>query len=108
MPAPPEGQQLNKCIMTDKEKQEIVQAISDEVVLTQKTVLTSTEAAKYLGLSLSKLYKLTCAKEIPHYKPNGKFNYFERAEIEAWALRNRIATNDEINDKARVLARRQK
>ena len=61
---------------------------------------------KYLGISLSKLYKLTCTKEIPFFKPCGKMNYFEREEIEAWALRNRIATNAEIKDKAQSLVRR--
>lgn len=92
--------------MTEKEKQEIVKEVADKVALSQKPVLTSQEASRYLGISLSRLYKLTCAREIPHYKPNGKMNYFEREEIEAWALRNRIATNAEISDKAQSMTRR--
>lgn len=92
--------------MTEKEKQEIVKEVTDKVALSQKPVLTSQEASRYLGISLSRLYKLTCAREIPHYKPNGKMNYFEREEIEAWALRNRIATNAEISDKAQSMTRR--
>lgn len=92
--------------MTEKEKQEIVKEVTDKVALSQKPVLTSLEASRYLGISLSRLYKLTCAREIPHYKPNGKMNYFEREEIEAWALRNRIATNAEISDKAQSMTRR--
>ena len=92
--------------MTEKEKQEIVEEVADKVALSQKPVLTSQEASRYLGISLSRLYKLTCAREIPHYKPNGKMNYFEREEIEAWALRNRIATNAEISDKAQSMTRR--
>ena len=92
--------------MTEKEKQEIVKEVTDKVALSQKPVLTSLEASRYLGISLSRLYKLTCAREIPHYKPNGKTNYFEREEIEAWALRNRIATNAEISDKAQSMTRR--
>lgn len=107
MPAPPEGRRSIKLLfMTEKEKQEIIQEVTERVALPQKAVLTSQEAAAYLGISLSKLYKLTCAKEIPHYKPNGKLNYFERAEIEAWVLRNRIATNAEISDQAQARARR--
>ena len=92
--------------MTEQEKQEIIRAVVDRATLSQKAVLTSQEAAVYLGISLSKLYKLTCAKEIPHYKPNGKLNYFEREEVEAWALRNRIATNAEISDLAQSKLRR--
>ena len=92
--------------MTEKEKQEIVKEVTDKVALSQKPILTSLEASRYLGISLSRLYKLTCAREIPHYKPNGKMNYFEREEIEAWALRNRIATNAEISDKAQSMTRR--
>ena len=92
--------------MTEKEKQEIVKEVADKVALSQKPVLTSQEASRYLGISLSRLYKLTCAREIPHYKPNGKMNSFEREEIEAWALRNRIATNAEISDKAQSMTRR--
>ena len=94
------------CIMTEKEKQEIIQEVAGQITLSQKPVLTSQEASRYLGISLSKLYKLTCKKEIPFYKPNGKLNYFEREEIEAWALRNRIATNAEISDQAQARARR--
>ena len=107
MPTPPEGRN-NKWIitMTEQERQDIINAVVDRVSLSQKAVLTSQEAAAYLGISLSKLYKLTCAKEIPHYKPNGKLNYFEREEIEAWALRNRIATNAEISDQAMSKGRR--
>lgn len=92
--------------MTQEEKQEIIQEVSERVALSQKAVLTSQEVATYLGISLSKLYKLTCERAIPFYKPNGKLNYFERAEIEAWALRNRIATNAELSDHAQARARR--
>ena len=65
-----------------------------------KPVLTSNEAAAYLGISMSSLYKLTMRREIPHFKPCGKIIYFNREELEAWAQRNRIATNEEIVEKA--------
>ena len=90
--------------MTEQEKQDIIQELAEKVTLSQKAVLTTQEASAYLGISPSTLYKLTCAKDIPHYKPKGKLNFFDRAEIEAWALRNRIATNDEISDKAKAMA----
>lgn len=80
--------------MEEREKQEIIKEVVKRVSILNKKVLTSQEAAAYLGISLSKLYKFTCAKEIPHYKPNGKLNYFERAEIEAWALRNKVSIDE--------------
>ena len=92
--------------MNNIERLDLVREITQNVSASLKPVLTSQEAAAYLGISMSKLYKLTCQKEIPHYKPNGKLNYFEREEIEAWALRNRIATNSEISDQALALSRR--
>lgn len=66
----------------------------------QKQVLTSREAAAYLGISLSHLYKLTMRQEIPHYKPEGKLLYFDLNEVEAWARRNRIASATELEEQA--------
>ena len=67
-----------------------------------KEVLTSDEAARYMGISKSYLYKLTMRQEIPHYKPMGKMCYFNRLELEAWLQANRIATDDEISQKAQT------
>jgi excisionase family DNA binding protein len=44
---------------------------------------------KYIGVSESLLYKLTAAKEVPHYKPRGKMLYFNREEIDKWLLQNK-------------------
>lgn len=68
--------------------------------LIMKEVLNFAEAAKYLELSHSHLYKLTSAGSIPFYKPNGKKLYFNRAELNEWLLRNRNNTNDEIEQQA--------
>lgn len=54
----------------------------------EKEVFTSSEAALYLGVSESYLYKLTSSKLIPHYKPNGKLVYFNKNELTEWAMRN--------------------
>ena len=43
----------------------------DEQNLLQKTVLNFNEAAKYLDVSPSHLYKLTSTKHIPHFCPQG-------------------------------------
>ena len=63
-------------------------------------ILSFKEACKYLNLSASYLYKLTHKQQIPFYKPNGKKIYFKRSELEAWLLRNRVKTTDEIEQDA--------
>ncbi len=65
-----------------------------------KKILTSEEAAAYMGISQSTLYKLTSSRSIPHFKPRGKMCYFDREELEHWLQRNRISTMEEINDEA--------
>src|SRR5690606_32097753 len=65
-----------------------------------KNVLTFNEACMDLELSQSHLYKLTSAGNIPHYKPNGKKLYFNRAELDQWLLRNRNITQEEIDQRA--------
>ena len=65
-----------------------------------KNVLSFNEACQYLELSQSHLYKLTSAGSIPHYKPNGKKLYFNRAELDEWLLRNRNTTKNEIEQQA--------
>ncbi len=65
-----------------------------------KEILTSDEAAKYMGISMSYLYKLTMRREIPHYKPTGKLCYFNRQELINWLQRNPIATVQNISKRA--------
>ncbi|MEX2335705.1 MAG: helix-turn-helix domain-containing protein [Fulvivirga sp.] len=68
--------------------------------INKKEVLNFNETCQYLELSQSHLYKLTSAGNIPYYKPNGKKLYFKRVELEQWLLRNRSATQDEIEQQA--------
>lgn len=70
--------------------------------LATKEVLTFDEAAIFTGLSKSYLYKLTSGQKIPHYKPSGKLCYFNREELQAWLLQNRVNTVDEIAEKAQT------
>ena len=66
----------------------------------KKEILTFKEAREYMGVSESTLYKLTQAKAIPHYKPNGGRLYFALDELVAWLKRNRVATADELETQA--------
>ena len=77
----------------------------ETVNLSTKEVLTFSEAAAYLGISKSCLYRMTSKREIPHYKsPAGRLCYFNRKEIEAWMQRVRVATDEELNERASMAA----
>lgn len=76
--------------------------ITANIISTTKEVLTSDEAAKYMGVSKSYLYKLTMRQQIPHYKPMGKMVYFNRLELETWLQANRVATAAEIESQAQA------
>ena len=54
---------------------------------------SSTNARSYL-------YKLTSGNLIPHYKPQGKMLYFEKAELEAWLRQNPVKTQAQIEQEA--------
>lgn len=81
-------------------EEQIVEAITANTIFCTKEVLTSSETAKYMGISKSYLYKLTMRQQIPFYKPMGKMVYFNRLELEQWLQNNRVSTDCEISRKA--------
>ena len=85
-----------------EELKQVADLITANTIFCTKEVLTSDEAARYLGISKSYLYKLTMGQKIPHYKPMGKLCYFNRMELESWLQSNRIATEDEISQQAQT------
>lgn len=89
-----------------KEFERVADNISAKAIYCTKEVLTSDEAAKYMGISKSYLYKLTMRQQIPHYKPMGKMCYFNRLELEAWLQSNRISTINEIEQQAQAYCMR--
>ena len=90
-----------------EELREVADLITVNTIFTTKEVLTSDEAARYLGVSKSCLYKWTCARQIPHYKsPTGKLCFFNRAEVEAWMQSIKVQTDDELEQEAQTIARK--
>lgn len=81
---------------------EMVHYMEEHLLVVNKEVLTSNEAASYMGVSKSYLYKMTMERQIPHYKPMGKMMYFNRQELEQWLLRNRVSTQEELEEKAQA------
>ena len=90
-----------------EELKQVADLITANTIFCTKEVLTSDEAAKYLGVSKSCLYKWTMTRQIPHYKsPTGKICFFNRQEVEAWMQSNRVATDAELERQAQKLSKK--
>ena len=81
-------------------KLESIEKMLTVQTLVKKEVLTSREAAIYLGLSLSYLYELVSQKTISAYKPNGGKLYFKRKELYNWMLSKPKTFNSRLKDAA--------
>lgn len=98
--------QSNNKAMSEELKK-VADLITANTIFTTKEVLTTDEAAKYLGVSKSCLYKWTMSRAIPHFKsPTGKVCFFNRQEIEAWMQSCRVATNEELEQQAQRIAKK--
>lgn len=68
--------------------------------LPNKEIYTLKEAAKFLGISESSLYKKTSKRAIPYSAPsNGKI-YFTKSDLINYLKSNRISSSEEITTKA--------
>lgn len=94
--------------MTQEEISQLAFAISKNLMVCQKEILTLDEAAQYTGMTPSALYKLTSTRKIPFSKPNGKNCFFKRTELEACLMSNPVATADELNGHAQAYCMRNK
>ena len=63
--------------------------------------LTMSEAAAYLNISLSTLYRYTSQRVIPHHRP-GKVIYIYREELDAWLAEHRKLTRKQIEEGAEI------
>jgi excisionase family DNA binding protein len=81
------------------QKLESIERMLIEQNLLKKEVLSFSEAAIYLEVSHSHLYKLTSTGILPYYKPNGKKLYLNRAELDQWLLSKKLLSNAEIEAK---------
>lgn len=64
-----------------------------------KDILKTNEAAKYLSMSKSSLYKRTCNFTIPHFKVGGAI-FFKRSELDEWIFTHRVKTRENIEREA--------
>lgn len=63
----------------------------------RKAMLTTAEAAEFLGFKVSYLHKLMMRRVVPFYKPNGKLCFFDPDELDQWRRNIRISTVDEVD-----------
>ncbi|MBS1754268.1 MAG: helix-turn-helix domain-containing protein [Bacteroidetes bacterium] len=69
---------------------------NDNGTVTITEVLNLNQAAEYVSLSKSAIYKKTSERNIPHFK-KGKKLYFKRRELDNWLTSMKISTKDEID-----------
>lgn len=75
------------------------------LVYSAKEVLNLEEAAMFLGISKSSLYKMTHNQVVPFYKPNNKMVYFEKSELLKWLRQNPVASQAQISEEAQLTMR---
>ena len=104
-PLESQNSQIYKTMAEDL--RQVADLITANIIGTTKEVLTTDEAARYLGVSKGTLYKMTMERQIPHYKsPTGRLCYFNRKEIEAWMQTCKVSTHDELEQKAQSIVRK--
>lgn len=63
-----------------------------------KEILSFKEAALFIGISPSALYKLNHAHKIPYFKPNNKMVYYKKSDLEAFMLSNYHPSIEEVGN----------
>ena len=96
---------MNKTIDTETlllkvESHEHRIGIMENLLRDAKQVMTLEEAALFMGISKSSLYKMTHRHELPFFRPNGKLIYFEKAELLKWMRQNRSMSEAETKEAA--------
>ena len=74
--------------------------LREAMELSSKQILTTREAAKFLGLSVDRVYRLAEAGTLPSSRPNGKHLYFSRQALEAWMMGQPRLSTAQLKEKA--------
>lgn len=69
----------------------------ENLSIPQKEFLNVEEAANYLCISKSTLYKLTSSKKIVYYKPNNKISLFKIEDLKNFIEKGRVHTLEEYS-----------
>ena len=106
--SPREGGEINQTLQNLSEKidnlrLEILQKMDElasVTALSTKKVLRVKDLCLLTGFKPTQIYRLTCYNKIPHYTLNGKTLFFDRDEIDKWLKNKKVATNEEIRERA--------
>lgn len=91
-------EQLPKAVVTIIESLERIENLlssKSKVGLVSDRLMTVKDAAEYLSITSSAIYKLTHTNKIPFNK-KGKRVYFLKSDILEWVKSGKIKTSDEI------------
>lgn len=72
----------------------------ENICYASKEVLNLEEAANFLGIKKSTLYKMTHTSQVPYYKPAGKLIFFEKSVLLDWVRSVKVKSEDEIREEA--------
>ena len=78
----------------------LIDLIEQRMVKANKAILTLSEAAIYTGLSISTLHSYCHKKMIPYSKPTNRLVYFLKSDLDAWMLRNKVKSDEQIMSNA--------
>lgn len=90
----------NETLLLKVETQEHRIEALENILHEAKDVLTLEEAALFMGISKSSLYKMTHKNVLPFYRPNGKLIYFEKVELLKWMRQGRTMSEAETKEAA--------
>jgi excisionase family DNA binding protein len=63
----------------------------------EDVLLTVSELAAYLKLSISAIHKLTYKRKLPFYRPGGRMILFRKSQIDAWLEGHKQTANNDNN-----------
>lgn len=79
--------------LSSSEKQEFLS------LLQSKNIMTTGEAAFYLGVSVPTLRNLRRNKKIASYQPNGGKVYYKREDLDDWQLNSKQSDSSTIENR---------
>lgn len=74
------------------------------IINERKEILSVEELEKYTGFKRSYIYHLVHFNKIPYSKPNGKYLFFQKEEIDNWLMKNKSLSEQQIQENARKYA----
>lgn len=78
------------------------------IINERKEILSVEELEKYTGFKRSYIYHLVHFNKIPYSKPNGKYLFFQKTEIDTWLMKNKSLSEQQIQENARKYALRKR